>query len=236
MKKTVSNKTPLKSGGVKSTRTYTKKSGISTRDVILDKASQIINRTGVVDFRIEALATSLDLSPGNITYHFPKKEDIVNSIWDQYISNVTSITDQLLTPLLDIKQLFLFHRSSAIKAVEKLGVTVYFYGDMGILMQENEIYMKHVKDARDLFYESYKILIRNGYLKNIESEMMKNLTFESQFLVLRWWFNHAMNNTASTEEITALTDKYMVMALYPLVPYMTEKGKHQFESILEVLG
>lgn len=236
MKKSVSNKTPQKSGGVKSTRTYTKKSGVSTRDVILEKASQIINRTGVVDFRIEALATSLDLSPGNITYHFPKKEDIVNSIWDQYISNVTSITDQLLTPLLDIKQLFLFHRSSALKAVDKLGVTVYFFGDMGILMQENELYMSHVKEARALIYESYKTLTRNGYLQNIDSDLMKNLTFESQFMVLRWWFNHAMNNTNNIEEITALTDKYMVMALYPLVPYLTDKGKRQFESILEVLG
>lgn len=236
MKKSVSNKAPQKSGGVKSTRTYTKKSGVSTRDVILEKASQIINRTGVVDFRIEALATSLDLSPGNITYHFPKKEDIVNSIWDQYISNVTSITDQLLTPLLDIKQLFLFHRSSALKAVDKLGVTVYFFGDMGILMQENELYMSHVKEARTLIYESYKTLTRNGYLQNIDSDLMKNLTFESQFMVLRWWFNHAMNNTNNIEEITALTDKYMVMALYPLVPYLTDKGKRQFESILEVLG
>lgn len=236
MKKSVSNKAPQKSGGVKSTRTYTKKSGVSTRDVILEKASQIINRTGVVDFRIEALATSLDLSPGNITYHFPKKEDIVNSIWDQYISNVTSITDQLLTPLLDIKQLFLFHRSSALKAVDKLGVTVYFFGDMGILMQENELYMSHVKEARALIYESYKTLTRNGYLQNIDSDLMKNLTFESQFMVLRWWFNHAMNNTNNIEEITALTDKYMVMALYPLVPYLTDKGKRQFESILEVLG
>lgn len=236
MKKTVSNKVPQKGRGVKSTRSYIKKSGISTRDVILDKASQLINRTGVVDFRIEALATSLDLSPGNITYHFPKKEDIVNSIWDQYLSNVTSITDQLLTPLLDFKQLFLFHRSSALKAVDKLGVAVYFYGDMGVLMQENEIYRQHVKEARSIFYESYKILIRNGYLQNIESELMRNLTFESQFLVLRWWFNHAINNTDNIEEITALTDKYMVMAIYPLVPYMTEKGKRQFESILEVLG
>lgn len=236
MKKSVSNKAPQKSRSVKSTRTYTKKSGVSTRDVILEKASQIINRTGVVDFRIEALATSLDLSPGNITYHFPKKEDIVNSIWDQYISNVTSLTEQLLTPLLDIKQLFLFYRSSALKTVEKLGVTVYFYGDMGILVQENELYMQHVKEARSLFYNSYKILIRNGYLNNIESELMKNLTFESQFLVLRWWFNHAMNNTDDIEEIAALTDKYMVMALYPLIPYLTDKGKRQFESIVEVLG
>lgn len=219
----------------KKTRSYNRKSGVSTRDVILEKASQIINQTGVVDFRIEALATSLNLSPGNITYHFPKKEDIISSIWDSYISSMIPTAEQMLTPLLDIKQMFLSYRNAAIKTLDHLGVTVYHYGDMGMLRNSNDIYAKHTVLAREMMFESYRILERNGYMKAIGDPILSELAFEAQFTTLRWWYNHAMSNSTDTAQVARSLDRYIAMSIYPLLPYMTEKGLDQFESILGVV-
>lgn len=219
----------------KKPRSYNRKSGVSTRDVILEKASEIINRTGVVDFRIEALASSLELSPGNITYHFPKKEDIITSIWDNYITSVTRTPDLMLTPLLDIKQLFLSYRTAALKTIEHLGVAVYHFGDMGMLRDANKKYIQQTKNAKDMVFESYRILAHNGYIKPIEDPILLELTFEAQFTTLRWWYNHAMSNVADTSLVVNSLDQYIAMSIYPLFPFLTEKGMGQFESILDVL-
>lgn len=219
----------------KQTRAYIKKSGVSTRDMILEKAAELINVTGVVDFRIEALATSLNLSPGNITYHFPKKEDIVSAIWDQYIANMEVMVNQLLTPLLDIKQMFLYFRNTALRTLDRLGVILYYYGDIGILISENDNYRILIAEARKILFKAYDILRENGYLKEIESDNMRELLFQVQFLDLRWWYNHAVDNTNDINEIPSLIDKYILQSMYPMITYMTEKGRDQFNAIIAVV-
>lgn len=116
----------VKSEAAKMTRLAARRAGTSTRELIIASANKIINRTGVVDFRIETLAQSLSLSPGNITYHFPKKEDIIAAIWEEYMAIMRDATAEMITPLLDIKQLFLYFRTAAAKAINYVGVTTYY--------------------------------------------------------------------------------------------------------------
>jgi len=215
-------------------RHYSKQSGSSTREVILQKANEIINRTGVVDFRIEALATALNLSPGNITYHFPKKEDIISSIWNKYISEMKNMEEQALTPLLDIKQLFLLCRGLAVKTVAYMGVAAHYYGDIGVLIRDNQEYNDHLAVVRKAMFESYDILHNNGYLSAISDPIMKNLTFEAQYMPLRWWINSAMIG-ADVDAIAGKLDSYIGMSLYPLIPHLTKEGRGQLYNILNVL-
>ena len=49
----------------------------STRDAILDHALTAINAHGVERLGMRDIARELGLSPGNLTYHFPTKEDLL---------------------------------------------------------------------------------------------------------------------------------------------------------------
>ena len=49
----------------------------NTRDAILDYALDAINRRGVEAVGMREVARGLELSPGNLTYHFPTKEDLL---------------------------------------------------------------------------------------------------------------------------------------------------------------
>ena len=82
---------------------------VSTREMILRRSLELINARGMVDFRIDTLAQSLGLSPGNITYHFSRKEDICVALWEQYLEDYGQVV-RSLTTLLDMKQLFLLNR------------------------------------------------------------------------------------------------------------------------------
>lgn len=214
----------------KTSRTYVKKSGVSTREAIIDKAREIINNGGVIDFRIEALAVSLGLSPGNITYHFPRKEDIVHAIWAQSRAQVDEQLELMNTPLLDIKQLFLIYRSSAMKSLDYLGVKSFFNGDIGNLNRESESNREYIDVLRKYFYKSYKILRRNGYIKDISNPVLEELLFQTQFIILRWWYNQAMLG-CDINKVKSDIDHYIIRSLYPLMPYYTESGREQFENI-----
>lgn len=218
----------------KMNRLAAKRTGTSTRDLIIASANKIINRTGVVDFRIETLAQSLGLSPGNITYHFPKKEDIIAAIWEEYLTVMGNMGMDLLTPLLDIKQLFLFYRASFSKVINYVGVTTYYYGDMGALLKENEFYREKLASAKKQAFASYDILQQNGYLIPITDPVQRELTFSSQHIMFKWWINHALAKTPQ-DELPMVMDKYIALSLLQFIPFLTEEGREQFKSIKKLI-
>lgn len=215
-------------------RLAAKRSGTSTRELIIARANELINQTGVVDLRIETLAQSLGLSPGNITYHFPKKEDIITAIWEEYATSIREATEEIITPLLDIKQMYLYFRTAASKAIHYVGVTAYYFGDMGALIRENETFRTQIAHARELIFTGYDTLAQNGYMLPIEDPRIKELTFNAQMTMLRWWINHALTKYAEAE-LPAIMDRYIALSLLQLRPYLTESGRRQFAHIINLI-
>ena len=51
-----------------------------TRQVILDSARRLFNERGVSDVSMRAIAADANISVGNLTYHFPRKRDLVSAL------------------------------------------------------------------------------------------------------------------------------------------------------------
>ena len=219
----------------KKTVSVVKEPGSSTRQVILTRANEIINEVGMVDFRIDALATSLGLSPGNITYHFPKKEDIGNAIWEQSNKEIIAALDHYITPLLDIKQLYLFYKFLVSHLYKYKGVVCYKLGDLGLLHKGKEDYVGLAALVKEHFSHKMAFLANNGYLVPIKDKGIMNLVYEAQLVCLGWWNNHAIATGKPEEDMNAVADKYALIILYPLTPFLTEQGKKQYNGILSLI-
>lgn len=220
---------------MKQPRAYSKKNGVSTRDAIIDMARDIINKGGVIDFRIETLAQALGLSPGNITYHFPRKEDIISVIWENSNQQIDGMLEQLTTPLLDVKQLFLILRATAMNSLDYIGVKSFYNGDVGNLKRRFVENYEYVTLLRRTMFGAYSILASNGYMTEIPSEMLKELTFQTQFLSIRWWSNLSMLD-GDYDQIKIDIDQHCLNAIYPLMPYLTDSGRRQYDSILAMIN
>lgn len=55
----------------------------ATRERILGRAREMFNERGIDNVGVRELARDLGLSPGNVSYHFPKKEDLVAGLLDE---------------------------------------------------------------------------------------------------------------------------------------------------------
>ena len=61
-----------------------KKAPRRTAERILDHTLALFNRYGEPNVSTNALAAELGISPGNLYYHYPDKDVLINTLFDQY--------------------------------------------------------------------------------------------------------------------------------------------------------
>lgn len=209
-----------------------RRGGKSTRAIILAKANEMISEFGMTDFRIDNLSKSLSLSPGNITYHFPKKEDISTALWEEILENIPVIYSNHFTPLFDIKQFFLLLRAVFIENYKYRGVIAYKLGDISVLrrtvsLNDNDLY----RNTSAVFYDIISVLNKNGYLKEFSKDTMKS---EHDLIIglLFWFFIDESLVKNGNDDVNVMAHNYSVTVIYPLVNVMTERGVVQFNDIV----
>ncbi len=207
--------------------------GTSTRDLIMRYGREIFNRRGVFEFRLEDISRELSLSIGNITYHFKRKEDLAEAVWEEYLTKSLEIFHEKVTPLFDLKQLFLYFRKSATRAFDYAGVVAFYMGDTGAHLREEHLYADQLDKFRKLHTSQLGMLEKTGYLALPQDTLTRELTFESIFLSFRWWINHALHQVES-RELDKVVDKYAIAALTVLSPHLTPSGREQFDHILKL--
>lgn len=205
----------------------------STRQLILEKSLEIINKVGVVDFRIESIAEELGLSPGNITYHFSRKEDICVVLWEQFMEKF-GMFGISLSRMLDLKQAYLIFRGVAYLFYEYRGVVIFRGGDIGAMTRDRENGRTLVEASHRFNRSITRILEKNGLLNAPRNELLENITADYEFLVRRWWINPAYIREGG-EELRRKINEYSLLILYSFYPNMTDKGRAEFDFISKIV-
>lgn len=203
---------------------------ISTREMILHRSLELINSKGMIDFRIDTLSTSLGLSPGNITYHFSRKEDICVALWEQYLAESKAVVCSL-TSLLDIKQLYLLNRVYISLNYKYRGVVVFRNADLGAMTRDiksgsfNE--EQHLTTSRQVMV----LLEKNGYMnKDAQGEITRGINMY-HYIVMRWCMNFAYQ-AYKPKDVESKIDYMALLSLHALYPTFSEKGRDEFAEIL----
>lgn len=66
---------------------------MKTRDRILDTARLLFNDEGLAQVSTNRIATELDISPGNLHYHFKRKEDLVSWLLRRFTETLRPFSD-----------------------------------------------------------------------------------------------------------------------------------------------
>mgnify|MGYP000159156084 CR=1 FL=1 len=202
-----------------------------TKEKILNASRTLFNELGYSNVTIRMIALKLNMSSGNLNYHFKKREDILEALYfemvttfDERIANLEQQTITLDKMQIDIKT-----------SMKRMVDYAFFWSDLYNLLSLNE----KIKTHFNTVYIRRKIGLDFLFNSFTENEILKPFEFkkEREFLVERMInFGNTWLYASSLYKKETFTNKYInnqtnsLIAL--LYPYLTHKGKKEFQLLV----
>ncbi len=188
---------------------------MKTRERILVTALELFNICGEPNVSTVDIANEMNISPGNLYYHFRNKEEIVRSIFDTFEHEFNTILDISKDTFSNIIEIWLY-----IKLIyEKIWHYRFIYRDLNNLIGKTPFLDKHIK--RLIKKETDTVLticisLKNAKQLHINESQLDSLVDNIVFKLM-FWINH-------------------VYTLYQDQPrdISINTGVHQLMSLLEV--
>lgn len=200
----------------------------STKQRILEAAIELYNNKGVGNVTMRDIAASVGISPGNLAYHYKNQDFIIEAVFRQMkserdellmgvqqIPTFENINRQML-PLLETARKYLFFHLDTVHLIRNYPVIARLQQSY---YEDSINYVRAVLDysvgSGNLQPEQHK-----GQYKRLAHTVWMLTTFWLQQLTVR-----------GLEELD--TDQ-LRMSIWDLVlPYLTDKGRHHFQRILQ---
>ncbi|MFN7455031.1 MAG: TetR/AcrR family transcriptional regulator [Pseudobdellovibrionaceae bacterium] len=141
---------------------------MKTKDKIIAVSIELFNRSGVVAITTNHIAKEMDISPGNLYFHFANKEEIIRQIFRQmqketYQLWLSKKNGKLLPPLEVIEMNF-----------ELFWKYRFFHREMYYLRRKDPLLSKmwkvHINKVLKLMTVIYKRWIKAGWMRPIQSQ------------------------------------------------------------------
>jgi AcrR family transcriptional regulator len=104
-----------------------------TKERILGTALEMFNTHGAPQVTTNALADELNISPGNLYYHFRNKDDIINQLFAQFESHIDGLLTLPEERLPNVEDAWLFLHL----LFEKIWAYRFLYRDLNDLLPTN---------------------------------------------------------------------------------------------------
>ena len=204
---------------------------MTTKEKILNKALDMFNAKGVEYVGIREIAMTLDLHVGNITYYFPTKDDLVDSLSLELNRRNSEIVvdDQNLTLesfVLNFQKVFSNH----------LKFRCLLLSFVHLMEQNKKIaarYKKTQKDRNATLRKNLQTLNSSGYLKITDENEIEFLV-SNIAIIVRFWISEAVVSLKGHHPEKQL-NYFVKMIARLLLPYASAKGTKQLNLIIESL-
>jgi AcrR family transcriptional regulator len=197
---------------------------METRERIWRKALEMFNNQGIGNVGIREIARELEMSPGNLSYHFPKKEDLIREGFmrlamanDEAFESFRG-SDQRMGDLLRLLQT-IFRNQYRFRCITSGGIDLFLKaGEMGFDYPAAEA-------RRKSFYAStFNQLRKNGDFRPSMQEADIQLLLSYISLIARFWIYEAQISYAERDLETNIRHYLQLMAGI-FLPYTTDTGR-----------
>ena len=199
-----------------------------TKSKIISAALKLFNRDGLVNVRLQHIADEAFVSVGNLAYHYPNKEAILKTIYEDLTKKQNELmTEYRIVPLFEnIDRLFLH-------TFELQQTYIFFYLDtLEILRAYPSIGETHRTRIQTQIIQIKNILDFNVSRAALIVEPMEN-TYEK--LAAQIWMSidfYLIQHAVSTKEkIEVANFRSAIWNLF--IPYFTKMGKQEYQQMLK---
>ncbi len=118
-----------------------------TAERILDVTLDLFNRFGEPNVSTTLISAELGISPGNLYYHYPAKDELINSLFDRYERSLTELL-QAADAVRNVEDAWLFFHM----LFELVWRYRFLYRDLNDLLSKNrhlETHFQHVLQHKE---------------------------------------------------------------------------------------
>src|SRR5690606_25600903 len=116
-----------------------------TRERILELSLRLFNDLGEPNVTTSAIADEMNISPGNLYYHFRNKDDIVNALFEQFEREIDPLLDGPLRREIHFEDAWLFLHL----LFESIWRYRFIYRDLNDLLSRNRRLEMHFRTIVD---------------------------------------------------------------------------------------
>ncbi|MBL7898913.1 MAG: TetR family transcriptional regulator [Crocinitomicaceae bacterium] len=199
-----------------------------TKREILDTALRLFNERGFSEISLRAIAEEMNISPGNLTYHFKKREDIADALYYEFVDAVDKKFKALDPADISLKTVFdliLILTESRLKYR-------FLMRDFISLIADNpgikKHYVKVIRLRKDQSLSLFKVLISQKIIRPEELENEYEYLYERiQILGNFWIASCTMQGEKLSQKVVSRNFKMIIQVIYP---YLTAKGKKEWDN------
>jgi AcrR family transcriptional regulator len=212
-----------------------KKAPRRTAERIASTALGLFNRFGEPNVATTLIASDMGISPGNLFYHYPSKELLVNALFDEFEGRMFHLLPAA-ADVHDMEHAWFFMHS----LFELIWQHRFIYRDLNDLLSKNRHLEGQVKGVLQRKHQAFEALLtglhQQGLLNQSEAERQSCATH--MVVLLTWWLSyeyvqnprHALEDTNAGH--SALRGAQQVLGL--LLPYLSEVPKSQLQALIQV--
>lgn len=198
-----------------------------TKQNILRAARILLNERGVSNVSQRLISEHIAISPGNLTYHFKKRSDLLEALYFEYAQEIEDLFKQL-----EKQDVNLINLSNFVKSLSKIGFENRFFTvDFVQIIKENTKIKKHhqglTKQRQTLIGNVLQKLTDQGIMRLEEwPDEYKLLLMRLELLSDYWLIYVGTNGNEVLLKHTRIQTDLFMQSIYP---YLTESGKKEFE-------
>lgn len=200
----------------------------NTKAEIIKTAVALFNQKGFFKVTVKEIADEMGISPGNLTYHFKRKEHLLATIQKEILSG----TKNIIAP--EGQEITLAHFQEMFAHFFKVQREYSFYFSEIIYLLEvyPEITQEYKATTESRFHDARELVnyyIATGRLVLEEGEIDYNQMIHSLWMVNTFW---TLGSALSNMEDISGDFKTPVPSLWRILfPYLTEKGISEYNEI-----
>jgi AcrR family transcriptional regulator len=204
-----------------------------TAERILDVTLELFNRFGEPNVSTTLISAELNISPGNLYYHYPAKEELVNSLYDRY----ERALGELLTAAENVRNVedawLFFHM-----LFELLWQYRFLYRDLNDLLSKNrrlETHFQFVLRNKNQAIQAVLAGLSRSAAMRIEPRDMEPVA-TAMAVVLTYWLSYEYvrdpRRALEPESANAalLRGAYHVLSL--LLPYLEASQREHLHTLV----
>ena len=202
---------------------------IKTKERILATALRLFNTRGLARVTLRGIATELGISQGNLSYHFRKREELIEQLYFQLVGQFDALFTTMGREEFDLALALRVNQ----RTMELLYAYRFLLLDFVQVMRAQPRLRTHYRELGQLRRTQFRM----GFARLQERGLVRAEAYEGEFEAFferlqifgDFWISHSeiQDELPAAERI----QKYARLLLDAFYPYLTERGKETFRAL-----